>query len=177
MTMVDKKPKRKRIRSVPTDRKNGRPFTYTKDVFEKLCEDMANGMSIRKACRQPGMPLERTFYDWMLRHPDLAQQYAKARERRADATFDRLEDLIKDALTGKADAFATKVAIDGYKWILARMHRKYSDVKIVEADIQASVVGKGYVTFNPADWDSALAAEGKQPDANADRAVESNPAP
>jgi hypothetical protein len=42
--------------------------------------------------------------------------YARAREHRAEARADRIDDYIEQLLTGKLDANVARVAIDAEKW-------------------------------------------------------------
>lgn len=44
-----------------------------------VCQSMADGLSMRKACKAHGVLLS-NFYYWVTEHPDLAKQYARARD-------------------------------------------------------------------------------------------------
>ena len=39
-----------------TNRKVGRPSGYTQAIGDQICQYMIDGMSLRKACEQPGSP-------------------------------------------------------------------------------------------------------------------------
>jgi hypothetical protein len=50
-------------------------------------------MSLRQILRADTtgvLPAQSTVYDWLLRHPDFAEQYARAREEQADTNADEI---------------------------------------------------------------------------------------
>lgn len=77
----------------------GRPSTYTDDLFNEICERMANGETLMQICRDDQMPDHETVKRWTrnvtagavctIRHGedgmdgDEAPQYARARARRS----------------------------------------------------------------------------------------------
>lgn len=85
----------------PTTKKNtGRPSKFTDDLFQKICERIADGEPLRQICRDEGMPSYRVVYDWMdkddalLKSEDkkvrdtalnLSSRFARAREDGHDA--------------------------------------------------------------------------------------------
>lgn len=52
---------------------NGRKTKYNDRIAKQICLYVAEGMSLRKVSRQPGMPHWDTLKIWMLQHPELRQ--------------------------------------------------------------------------------------------------------
>ena len=70
--------------------KMGAPTTFDKHMARLICLRIAEGESLREIVRTPGMPDRSTVYDWLLRHPDFADQYTRAREEQADTLADEI---------------------------------------------------------------------------------------
>ena len=80
---------------------------YSEEKAAAICEFVAAGESLRKASQAVGVD-HSTFLYWLHDRPELANQYARAREIGADVSFDALEEL-KEELpergpTGTVDA-------------------------------------------------------------------------
>ena len=133
----------KKPQSAP--KKLGAPTTYDKRMANLICIRIAEGESLREIVKTPGMPDRSTVYDWLLRHPDFADQYTRAREEQADTLADeiiaiadeqpeiipvvdkRTGELIEHKLDG---AFLQwqKNRIDARKWTAMKLKpKKYGD--------------------------------------------------
>ena len=74
-------------------KKNGRPTTYSQETADIICLRLGQGESLRTVCKDETMPAQSTVYVWLQRHPDFAEQYARAREEQADTHFDMIMDI------------------------------------------------------------------------------------
>ncbi len=93
------------------------------------------GLSIRKACAEDGMPTESTIFEWLYDDAEFSEQYAHARERRADARAERIDSIVEKTLTGEYKSDAARVAIDAEKWQAGKENSKrYGDKLQVEGD-------------------------------------------
>lgn len=93
---------------------------FSQEVFDRICELIADGKSVRSACVGKGMPDRRTFNRWCGASPELQEQYDRACKEREDAIFDdvlHISDTIKDPARAR-------VMADNRKWVLACMNRK-----------------------------------------------------
>ena len=81
--MTDKKP-------TPPKNKGGRPTDYNSHITKVICIRIGEGESLRSICRDEGMPDKSTVFDWLRRHPEFADQYARAREDQADTYADEI---------------------------------------------------------------------------------------
>jgi len=66
---------------------------FDQKVADMICIGLSEGMSLRQILRADTtgvLPAQSTVYDWLLRHPDFAEQYARAREEQADTNADEI---------------------------------------------------------------------------------------
>lgn len=118
-------------------------MAYRQDVADHVCEQMAEGHSLKAICRDrraadPKWPSPGQIRVWVADDDHgFAARYARARELQAEALFDQmLEDattpLVAERVTHKAtggvervvlDAVErSKLKVDAVKWALARLH-------------------------------------------------------
>lgn len=74
----------------PAKNKVGAPSTFQQHIADVICIRIAEGESLREIIKTPGMPDRSTVYDWLLRHPEFADQYARARDEQADTLADEI---------------------------------------------------------------------------------------
>lgn len=109
-------------------------------MFRKIEKAIGQGSSLRSACKLDGTPNVDTFYKWLEKDKSLAERYARATEKRADAIF---EDILSIADENYKDTYIddngiertdhdvvqrAKLRVDARKWVLAKMQpKKYGD--------------------------------------------------
>lgn len=131
-------------------KKVGAPTTYNQHIAQVICIRIAEGESLRQILRTDGMPAQSTVYEWLLRHPEFAENYTRAREEQADTLADEIIDIadeqpevvaVVDKKTGaliehKLDgAFLQwqKNRIEARKWTAMKLKpKKYGDRVAVE---------------------------------------------
>jgi hypothetical protein len=77
----------------PTPAKTGRPTKYNQETADFICMMLSEGMSLRqilKADTVGRLPAQSTVYEWLIRHAEFAEQYARAREEQADTNADEI---------------------------------------------------------------------------------------
>lgn len=134
----------------PKKNRVGAPSTYTPHIANLICIRIAEGESLREIVKTEGMPDRTTVYDWLLRHPEFAHQYTRAREEQADTLADEIVAIadeqpeiiaVTDKKTGaliehKLDgAFLQwqKNRIDARKWTAMKLKpKKYGDRMALE---------------------------------------------
>lgn len=101
---------------------------YTDDIFNSICDKLADGMSLKRICQADDMPDKATFYRWINESKDLCDKYARAKEDSSDALADDIQDIGDKVLTGEYEANNARVAIDAKKWIASKLKpKKYGD--------------------------------------------------
>jgi hypothetical protein len=125
----------------------GRPTTFNQRTADLICMMLSEGMSLRqilKADTTGVLPAQSTVYEWLLRHPLFAEQYARAREEQADTNADEILDIAdehppeytdKDGRTSLDVTYIQwqKNRIEARKWTAAKLRpKKYGDRVAVE---------------------------------------------
>jgi hypothetical protein len=82
----------KQAQGSPAPKKNpvGAPTTYNNHIATVICIRIAEGESLRQILRAEGMPVQSAVYEWLLRHPEFAERYTRAREEQADTLADEI---------------------------------------------------------------------------------------
>lgn len=97
--------------------------------IEAICEYVASGNSLRSwSIGQSFAP--KTVEDWIYGDPDRSAHYARARDDRADAVFESLDDVSEQAVSAAnaVEVAGLRLKADNIKWKLARMNaKKYGD--------------------------------------------------
>jgi len=120
--------------------KGGRPTLYSLKIALEICERIADGESLVKICSDPKMPKKTAVYEWLLRHKEFADIYARAREDQADTLADEIhaiaDELPQQVVDEKGNATRydsayvqwQKNRVDARKWVAAKLKpKKYSD--------------------------------------------------
>ena len=137
--MSDTKPKTRK-KAVPAEKAAppGR-VKFTQEAADRICDLVAEGASLRAACRLPDQPSASTVFKWLSEQPAFAEQYARACEARAETMFEEMLDIADesafDTIQGENGDRAntewisrSKLRVDTRKWMLSKMQpKKYGD--------------------------------------------------
>lgn len=128
--------------------RTGRPVQFNPEVAERVCVRIAEGRSIRAACDLDGLPNWRTFMRWLASEDEpkpegdltpgpfaaLRQQYARAREIRADSRFEGVDAILTAVALGQLKPEAGRVMIDAIKWQAGKENKRYADSVTLKGD-------------------------------------------
>ena len=114
-----------------------RPTIFTKDLGDKICEELSQGKSLRTVCLANDMPDKASVFNWFRTNKEFLDQYARAKEESADADNEVLEDIGDEAITesksvdpkaSSAVVSAYKLKADNLKWFMSKKKpKKYGD--------------------------------------------------
>ena len=119
--------------------KGGRPTLYSLEIALEICDRIADGESLVKICSDAKMPKKTAVYEWLLRHKEFAEIYARAREDQADTLADEIhaisdelpQQIVDDKGKTRYDSAYVqwqKNRVDARKWVAAKLKpKKYSD--------------------------------------------------
>jgi len=164
----------------------GRPSNYTQEIADKICEQLASGLSLREIVDADDMPGQRTIYQWLQSHTEFAQQYARAREAQAehwadeileiadDGTNDWMERQNRDGSTYEAvnaeHINRSRLRVDSRKWLMSKLApKKYGDkVDLTHAGpdggpVKIEQIQRVIVDPKDTDSESVPAAAGAEP--------------
>lgn len=106
----------------------GRPSSYTDEIAERLCDEIAKGRSVVSVCDEEWAPSRQTVSDWLNGRgapPEFSVNYARAREWQADRFASEVISIADD---NKDDANSRRVRVDARKWAAGKiMPKKYGD--------------------------------------------------
>lgn len=103
-----------------------RASEYTQETADLICEQVADGRSLRSICADAGMPDKATVFRWLAAHEAFRDQYARARESQADSLFD---DILEIADTAE-DAQIARLRVDARKWMAGKLRPKVYGEKV-----------------------------------------------
>lgn len=113
-----------------TDKARAPATRFSQEVFDTICERIANGESLRAILRDDDMPAWAAFFRWLQKDETgaLIDQYTRARETSAEADADEVNAIGRGTLDGTYDPQAARVAIDALKWSAGKKKPKvYGD--------------------------------------------------
>jgi hypothetical protein len=113
---------------------------YSQEVADAICAKLAEGESLRSACRGDGMPSAPTVIRWIRENRAFAEQYAMAREAGYQLLADQLLEIADDSSrdtyvddngnqrTDTEVVARSRLRLDTRKWMLSKMLPKiYGD--------------------------------------------------
>lgn len=132
----------------------GRPSEYSPEIAARICDLLSEGRSVRSVCQVEDMPAPSTVFKWLSKHPEFAEQYARAREASIESLADSILEISDD---GENDTYVddegmvrtahdviqrSKLRVDSRKWLLSKLApKKYGDKLDVTADIKGPFDG------------------------------------
>jgi len=117
----------------------GRPSKYTPVLAERICELITEGNSLASIEAMPDLPGSTTILRWLGNEgPEFEAfraLYARAREARADARFERIDQVLLDMRAKTIDAQQARVEIDAIKWQAGKENaRRYGESVTLKGD-------------------------------------------
>lgn len=119
-----------------------RPSSYTPEMADLICADLALGMSLRSICRCDDRPDMTTVMRWLREREEFRQQYARAKEEAADGLVEEMLEIADTPVEGvrtkhTADGVEEtredmlghrRLQVDTRKWIASKLKpKKYGD--------------------------------------------------
>ena len=95
-------------------------MAFDQGIADQVLERMAAGEPLHRICEEPGYPSRHQLYRWRVDNPAFAAAYARAREERAHARADRIDEYVEAVRLGKLDPNAARVAIAAEQWQAGR---------------------------------------------------------
>lgn len=123
-------PKKNPVAPKPTPRR-----VFDQKVADIICIGLSEGMSLRqilKADKVGMLPAQSTVYEWLLRHPSFAEQYARAREEQADTNADEILEIADEMPPEYTDEKGrTSLDVTYIQWQRQRIEaRKWTAMKL-----------------------------------------------
>ena len=119
---------------------------FSQELFDTICERIAEGRSLRAICQDEDMPAQSSVFRWLAAEPELQEKYARAREAQADAIFDEILDIADDArndwmerqnadgssatLVDHEHVSRSKLRIEARRWMAGKLRPKVYGEKL-----------------------------------------------
>ncbi len=94
----------------------GRPPCFDPAIADQLCEEIANGSTLYQLCDSQRFPSRPTVYKWLQESESFFNNYARAREFRADSRAERIDQIAQKLEAGEIDANAARTLFDIERW-------------------------------------------------------------
>lgn len=107
------------------------------EAFDNIVRLISQGMSVKNSIKhlrdnkEPACGTE-AFFRWLSESSEMANQYMRARENRADARFEKLDEIIEEVKLGTLETDKARIVIDTMKW---QMGKERGTVYGAKADI------------------------------------------
>ena len=82
---------------------------YSEELASRICDLVAERVPVVEICAMDDMPSKDTLYRWKRQNKEFSDQYARAREHRADLRQDNIDEIVSKVLTGDIDPQAARV--------------------------------------------------------------------
>lgn len=107
-----------------TEERRGRPTIYTEDLATRICDLLAEGKSMVKACEAVGIS-RRSAALWLKDKPEFAEMTIHARGEWTDDIVDQLIEIAGDE---SKNHHTRRLLIDSIKWVAGKQRpKKYSE--------------------------------------------------
>jgi hypothetical protein len=122
---------------------------FSQELFDEICEKIANGESLRKICKDDKMPNLTSVWKWLNNNEELSKQYARAREEQAETFVDEILDIAdykkddtyldedgKEIINQEVIA-RSRLRVDARKWIASKLKpKKFGDYTKIQAEVK-----------------------------------------
>jgi hypothetical protein len=97
-------------------------------AFEAVLSAIADGDSVSAACRKSGNCSKATFFRRVRSDPEFNRRWMEAQEERAEARYERYDDIMRRLEEGKQDPGSARILLESLRWQMARDDsRRFSD--------------------------------------------------
>lgn len=114
-------------------------MTYTDELGKRICQSIACGLSVRKSCEAEGFT-HQSFFKELIKNEKLGDEYARAREARAHAHAEEIDDIKAKLVNGEIDAQTARVLFDATRWQAGHEKPKVYGEKLDVTGVPASSV-------------------------------------
>ena len=132
-----------------------RPTKYSPELSDRICQEIADGKSLRTICSADDVPSMVTVFSWLRTNEEFLKQYEKAKQEQADALVEEMLEIADDGRNDWMDKLdrdgnvvgetlntdhvqRSRLRLDTRKWIASKLKpKKYGEstqLKHADAD-------------------------------------------
>lgn len=103
----------------------GRPSSYSDEIADKICDQIADGIGLAIVCQQDGFPDHKTVRGWILANLNgFFSKYARAK----DFGMDYQAETMMQVIENEVDVQRARLKVDTMKWYISKIApKKYGD--------------------------------------------------
>lgn len=114
-----------------------KPVPRSDAVIDEILQRISDGESVRSVCRDKHMPSKSNFMRWVSEDATLQDQYARAREHRADVHAEEIISIADECEEDQAAVAKARLRVDVRKWHTSKMFpKKYGDKLAFEGEVE-----------------------------------------
>jgi bisphosphoglycerate-dependent phosphoglycerate mutase len=115
--------------------RTGRPTVYSSELARNICQQIAEGKSLKTICATDDTPAVSTLFEWLNNNKEFSELYAQAKSQQADAFIEEML-VISDT---ESDVQRARLKIDTMKWVASKLKPKvYGDAKTVDVTVKST---------------------------------------
>ncbi len=120
-----------------------RPSKYSQKLADDICEQLAEGKSLREICQAKGMPDRKTVERWIDADAGFAAKCARAREEQAEFHHAEMDVIERKVLAGQLDPKAANVVLANKRWRMEKLKPKvYGQRLALDHGVQDNLADK-----------------------------------
>ena len=110
--------------------KTGRPSSYSVEIADQICRELADGKGLAQICTNPDYPDHVTVRNWILKDTDgFFNKYARAK----DFGMDYQAEMMMRTIDDEEDVLRARLKVDTLKWYISKIApKKYGDKQTIE---------------------------------------------
>jgi hypothetical protein len=107
--------------------RTGRPTLKTPELCDKICKQLAEGMTLKSVLEQPGMPGRTTVHDWEKADESFRQALASARELQAVVWAEDVVNISDDELPTHEAIGRARLRMQSRQWLAGKYNQQFAD--------------------------------------------------
>jgi hypothetical protein len=108
--------------------RTGRPTLKTPELCDKICKQLAEGMTLKSVLEQPGMPGRTTVHDWEKADESFARELARARELQAVVWAEDVVNISDDDKMTTHEAIGrARLRMQSRQWLAGKYNAQFAD--------------------------------------------------
>jgi len=109
----------------------GRPSEYNLELCKKICDDVANGFSIKTVLSsEDKYPTFQTWCNWKRAHRELFDLYVNALQDKAEHYVEEMDQVYSMLKSGEIEPSVANVLLQQNKWYTAKFYPKMFGDKV-----------------------------------------------
>jgi uncharacterized protein (DUF885 family) len=107
--------------------RTGRPTLKTPEICAEICRRIAEGETMQKILKDPGMPAWTTVHEWRHSDQSFRQDLARAREQQAEVWAEEMLSISDDELPTHEAIGRARLRMQSRQWLAGKYNPQFAD--------------------------------------------------